>query len=123
MDEWRRFCNACKEEKDVEEVQVDEQGKVTRLSCGHEIIEDEVIDIVHVIDQLDWKHLIPGYKKPVAEGKTRERPSIKTKRPARVHITIDRLAQKKIHRVWEQMESGEWELVHKHEDPFERKKE
>jgi hypothetical protein len=118
MDEWRRFCNTCKAEKDIEKVQLDEQGKMSRLSCGHKIIELEVINTVHITDRVNWKHRRPGYKKPVGEGKIRERLSRETKRPARVHITIDRLRRKKIHKVWEQLDSGEWELVHDEEEPF-----
>jgi ribosomal protein L44E len=118
MDEWRMFCPTCNTERKVEEVQLDEQGKMSRLSCGHRIIEVKFKEDIGLTERLNWKHRRPGYKKPVGEGKVRERLSGEAKRPARVNIIIDRLKRKKIHKVWEQLDSGEWELVHDEEEPF-----
>jgi len=90
MEEQKKFCNGCKEEKDAIEIERDAQGVTFKLSCGHKIIEDEFTDVINVFNQLNDKVQRPGFKKPIIEGMERTKISGKTERPTRESILVDR---------------------------------
>jgi hypothetical protein len=115
---YRMPCPTCKEERDILEIERFENGEAIKLSCGHTHHKAEFTETIGVTDQLGWKHRRPGYRKPIEEGKERTKVSGKTKRPTQESFRIDRIEKKLIHKVWEQNECGEWEIVHEHEDPF-----
>lgn len=118
MEELKKFCNACLEEKDIMEIERDAQGVTFILSCGHKIIEDEFTDVIAISAQLKDKVQRPGFKKPIIEGMQRTKTSAVTKRPTRESYLVDRGKQRWIHRVWEQKTNGEWELVHDEKVPL-----
>jgi len=113
--EIKKFCNACNQEKDIMEIEINPQGETVRLSCGHRIISVEFTETLGLSEQMMAKHFGPEhelksrYKTKISQG---------TKRPARDNIIIDRDGKKIIHQVWEQNQNGEWELVHDEEKPI-----
>jgi ribosomal protein L44E len=121
LKDFQLFCPACKEEKDVLEIERFTDGETVKLSCGHRQHKVEFTELIGVTDQAEWKHKRPDQKRPIEEGKERTKISGKTRRPTQETIRVDRIEKKLIHRVWEQNECEEWELVHEHEDPFPNK--
>lgn len=121
MEELKKFCKTCKEEKDIVEIERDEQKEAIKLSCGHKIFSIEFTEIVTHNEQLKFKHKRPGFKKPIGEGTEREKISGDTKRPAKESIRIDRIKQTYSHKVWEKNEKGELKLVHDEEIPLSEK--
>jgi len=121
MEELKKLCADCKEERDIIEIVKDSQGTIFKLSCGHKIIEDEFTDVITISDQLKDKVKRPGIKKPIIEGMERTKISGKTERPTKESILVDRENQKYIHKVWEKNEKGELELVHEEEIPLSHK--
>ncbi len=66
---------------------------------------------------LDGKVKHPGFKSPIYEDKQRDKIS-KKGRPAKEILSIDRLNNRKIHKVWEEDENGNWILVHDEDIPL-----
>ena len=55
MENLKKFCNTCKEEKDILKIERAPQGEVIELSCGHRIVNVEWgIEI-----GTWWKEIIP----------------------------------------------------------------
>jgi len=121
MEELKKFCNGCQKERDIIEIVKDSQCTTFKLSCSHKIIEDEFIDVIKLTAQLKDKARRPGIKKPIFEGMERTKTSGDTQRLAKESIFVDRENQKFVHKVWEQNENGEWELVHDEEMPLSEK--
>ena len=90
MEELKKFCNACQEEKNIIEIERDTQGVTFKLSCGHKIIEDMFIDTIKLTDQLKDKAKRPGIKKPIFEGMERTKTSGDTQRPAKESIFVEK---------------------------------
>jgi len=118
MEKLKKFCNACKEEKDIVEIEKYSQGEVIRLSCGHKIAWDIFTDIVTVTDEIMAKHFDPSHN---LKSRYKTKTSGESKRPARDNIIIDRKRRKIIHKIWEQDNDGEWKLVHDEEKPLPEK--
>jgi len=121
MKEIKKFCNTCKEEKYIIEIEKYPGGESIRLSCGHKIVSSKHFETIKLFEISKWKHKRPGYKKPIAQGKQRTKISRKTKRPVRENYSVNRIKQKWIHKVWEQNQAGEWILVHDEEIPLNKK--
>lgn len=122
------FCPTCKEEKEWinYERQVDEDShqkhEIFTLSCGHRKINIEIIDEQKQYDSLDIKVKRPGFRRPIYEDKQRNKVS-KKGRHAKELLCIDRLNNRKIHKVWEKDENGNCVLVHDEDVPLNLKKE
>jgi|GEM_PF-173074 len=113
--ELKKFCNACNQEKDITEIEINPQGETVRLSCGHRITSVEFTETLGLSEQIMAKHFGPEHE---LKNRYKTKMSGKTKRPARDNLIIDRGRKKIIHQVWEQNQKGEWELVHDEEKPF-----
>ncbi len=72
--------------------------------------------VVHSTYLGELAHTFDSSHKSQSRYKTKT--SGKKQRPARDRLIIDRESRKTIHRVWEQDEDGNWELVHDEENPF-----
>ncbi len=121
MKALNKLCNVCQEKKDIIKIERDEQSEVVTLSCDHRIISIEMTEKIGLSDRISWKHKRPGHKKHIGEGKQKTKISGETEKLAKEEIVIDRIAQKYIHKVWEQNENGKWELEHEEEMPLSHK--
>jgi len=117
LKELKRFCATCKAEKEIVEIKTDPQGEEVKLSCGHKIISVEIIEKVKVRDFIGIKHRREG--KLLSRFMTKI--SRKTKRPSKDELRFDWEKREIHHKVWEQNEKGEWEVVHDEIKPFPEK--
>lgn len=115
MEELKEFCKSCGSKKDIVEIEKVANRETIKLSCGHRIIKLEFSESLGVSEQFMAKHFDSSDK---LQSRYRTKTSGGTKRPARDNIIIDRDRKRIIHQVWEQDESGNWELVHDEEKPF-----
>jgi uncharacterized protein YheU (UPF0270 family) len=122
MEELKRFCGACQQEKEIVLIEKCEDGGMIELSCGHRIFYNEIVETIKVMESLNLKHKREGYKRYMAKEVQREKISGETKRRAKEVLVIDKEKNIKIHQVWEQDESGEFVLVHDEEEPLDKKK-
>lgn len=123
MEELKKYCTACGEEKDIVLVEIDESKGKIELECGHRIFFDEITEITEdgicLSESLKIKIKRANEFKISVEQKIRDKISKGTKRPAREILIIDKERKVKIHRVWEKDQKGEWVSVHEEEIPFE----
>ncbi len=121
MEELKRFCQTCNEEKDIIEIETDSQGETVKLSCGHSLISVVATAFIKVIAQVETKA-----KHKNALGKLveifRARISADSKKPAKWIMKFDYEQRIRFHTVEEKNENGEWVVVHDHAEPFEEKK-
>jgi len=123
MEELKRFCNACQQEKKIVLIEKCEDRGMIELSCGHKIAEGraEIKAKIEMLVSFKAKQKKAGFKNYVRKAIQRFKTSGKTKRKAKEVLIIDREKNVKIHQVWEQDESGEWVLVHDEEEPLDKK--
>lgn len=122
MEEFKRFCSACQQEREIVLIEKREDGGMVELSCGHRIFYNEIVETIKVMESFNLKHKREGYKRYMAKEVQREKISGETKRRAKEVLVIDKEKNIKIHQVWEQDESGEWVLVHYEDIPLDKKK-
>ena len=115
MEELKKLCPTCQEKKDIIKIERDQHSETIILSCGHKQIKEEITEVICVSDSIMAKHKDP-LGKLLSRYKTKL--SGEAKRPARDEIVIDRIMKKLFHKVWEQNNEGEWELVHDEEKPL-----
>jgi len=120
MKDLKKFCKACKEEKDILKVEGGPQNEIVELSCGHKLIKVVTTETISLSDQIRAKHFNSSRK---LKSRYKTKISGETRRPARDSIVIDRDKGKIIHQVWEQNQKGEWKLVHNEEKPIPKKRE
>lgn len=90
-----------------------------KLSCGHRFISNGCTETIGLSNQIQAKHknLFGKLLK-----KYRTKTSGESKRSARESLRFDREKQMILHKVEEQNENGEWEVVHDEVKPFEEEK-
>lgn len=118
MEELKKFCNACGEEKDVISIETDSQSEKIELSCGHRMFSVVLTESIELRESLHVKHKGPGHKRPLTEEYQREKVGGKSMREAKEKLIIDRENKVKIHQVWERDENGKWVLVHDERVPL-----
>lgn len=118
LDQLVAFCPKCNKDVSIERIirELDKSPAEERiyLTCSHNL-EVECNEKVNVTEELRMKH---KNKLNKLLGKFMSKTSGTTKRPAREQIIIDRERKLRIHKVEEQDLSGNWILVHYHEDPI-----
>jgi hypothetical protein len=116
MVEMHRYCKGCRGE-----IAFDDD---ICPHCKKEIAEVKsyydmtISEEMRASVELRFKHKNPSLERPKAEGVSREKASGATKRPVKEELTIDRGKNRKIHKVWEKGEDGEWKLVHDEDIPL-----
>jgi len=120
MDELKRFCTACQEEKEILQVERDAEGTVIRMSCGHSHITTIVNETVRMFECFSDEVQRQG--KTVVKGKHKTKVSGKTKRLARESLNLDWKTRTIYHKVQEQDPKGDWVVVHEETKPFPPKK-
>lgn len=104
MEELKRFCQTCNEEKDIIEIETDPQGENVKFSCGHRHISAVIAAIVKITAQVKTEHknalgkLLEKYRTQI---------SGKSGRPAKWIMKFDREHRIIIHTVVEQNENGD----------------
>lgn len=113
MEELKKFCTACGEEKYIVLVERDESDGKIELECGHRIFFDEITEAIYFGEEsIKAKIKRASEKKFAFEQIIRDKISKGTKRPAKEILIIDKERNVKIHRVWERDEKGEWVFFH-----------
>lgn len=115
MEEITEFCNSCGSKKDIVEIERVANRETINLSCGHRIFKLELSEKLSLSEHFMAKHLDSSDK---LQSRYKTKASGGTRRPAKDKLIIDRENRKIIHKVWEQKENGDWELVHDEEKPF-----
>jgi len=124
MEELKRFCSACQQEREIVLIEKHEDGGMTELSCGHKNAEGraEIKAIIEILVSYRAKQKKAGFKNYARRTTQRFKISGETKRKAKELLIIDKEKNIKIHRILEQDESGRWVLVHYEREPLDKKK-
>ena len=122
MEEYRKICSTCGEERDIMEIKCNATGGIIKLSCGHSHISDTVEEFVTVNDSYrdEIKDRL-GRFLGISKRKHEDEKSGKFKQ----HLhTFDHEKKVRYHEVKEQDQDGNWKTIFGPEPrPFAEKKE
>jgi len=115
FDPNKYYCNGCKKEVDVTEIEIQGNSKTVKMACGHKHVSIVFSETVKVKSFMGYKHKNPESK---LLEKYKDKISGATKRDARDRIIIDRENEVKIHHIEELQDDGSWKIVYNEETPF-----
>ncbi len=121
MEEYRKFCSTCGEEKDIIEIKCDATGGIIKLSCGHAHIYDTIIE--HIKVNNSYGDEIKDRQRKLISKSKRKRDDIKSGKNKQHIYTFDHVKRIRYHEVKEQDKDGKWTTIFGPEPrPFAEKK-
>ena len=113
--ELTRYCQNCKKEVEIDQIETVNNSETITLNCGHKHIS-------HVIQEKLKLRVFISHKLKNPKGglieKYKEKISGETKKDTIEIIKIDRGKKLYIHEVKEKMKGGNWKVVHSEKIPF-----